>query len=128
MVHNRNFVIIFFLILSALACVSVVFIFRPEGTAAIISTGLGIIMGIVTCGYIQFSNTRLMGNSSVNTNNNANRWMLPSVLVGIVLARYVIVSLQSETQNMINGFVFAWVAVFSFYIAFWAWRYMSKGS
>ena len=121
--QNRRFMAAFFLTASILACISIVLIFRVNSVEKIFSAGLGFTLGILVCGYIHTSGIRLEENSAQEGKQRVRRWMIPTIIGGLVLARLVIRSLNAETQDIINIFVFSWIAVFALYAAFLMWRY-----
>lgn len=123
---NRTITTIFLLTMSSMACVYLIAVFELTNSS-VIGLGLGIIAGIVTCGYVQLSNVRLMGNYAT-AQTRTSRWLIPTTVASVVLARIVIGSIVPKLQYAINGFFFAWIMIFFSYAAIWIWRHSRENS
>jgi hypothetical protein len=108
--------------MSGLACVMLIYFFQ-ETTNSAVGMIVGICAGLITCAFIQMSNIRLMGAvSDEKRQQRINRWLLPTVIGGIVLYQIVTNFLNQEIQYFVSSFVFGWIVIFFTYAAFWAWR------
>lgn len=120
MIQSRGFKIVFFLSMSIMAFGSILYITGLDTTPKIISVSVGGILGILTCVFSPLSHTRL---SSADSSRRIDRWMLPTVVGSVILARVVTETFEPEIQDIALNFVSAWITIFFTYSAIWFWRH-----
>lgn len=138
MFQSRNSITIFFFLTSLLAGLYAVYTMNltPDSWGYWVGLGIGGLTAITTCFLAEreirrkkeeppHDTTKNQTNESSGVSTSTSKWLIPSVIGGIIIAKLVENLFNQEIQNLINNFVFAWIVVGSGYLASLAWRFMS---
>ena len=121
--NNRKLSAIVFLFVGLVTSCSIVLIPPLDDKLVQIGIGLGTLLGISTCIIYELKNIRLIGDSTIESNSNRDRWKGLAVIGGVILATVIGAQFGEDVQNFFIGLVFSWLIIFSFYVVYWVWKH-----
>lgn len=126
MIRSRNAAII--VAVSIVLFVSLFMLYdlslHPPGFSSWAGLIVGGGSGLILCVLMQ----RSIGKNSApqEPQPSNSRWMIPSIVGGMFLAKIVSNNFSPDFQSFVNNMVSSWIVVVFSYMAFVAWRHVPK--